>query len=193
MPEQGEVTEVLVRVGAGETGAVDRLFELVYQDLRRIARGQLRRLRPGQTLDTTGLVHEVYLKLIDQSRVELNDRNHFYAVASRAMRQILVDAARRVARVKRGAGAVHVELDEGSLRSLGDAEQVLVVDEALAKLAVHSERLARVVEYRFFGGLTFEEIAELHSVTSRTVRNDWARARAWLAAAMSANRTTREA
>jgi RNA polymerase sigma factor (TIGR02999 family) len=185
--EQGDVTAVLLRVGAGEDGAIDRLFELVYQDLRRIARGQLRRLRPGQTLDTTGLVHETYLKMIDQSRVRLHDRSHFYAVAARAMRQILVDAARRVARVKHGAGAPHVELDEGRLRTIGDAEQVLQVDEALAKLAAHSERLAKVVEYRFFGGLTFEEIAELLSLTSRTVRNDWARARAWLETAMTAS------
>ena len=180
-----DVTEVLVALRDGEVGAWDRLFDLLYDDLKKVARAQLRRLRPGQTLNTTGLVHEAYLKCVDQTRVELNDRGHFYAVAARAMRQILVDYARRLSRGKRGGGVPPLELDEERLRDhRDDAEQILAVDDALNKLAKHSSRQAKIVEYRYFIGLTEEEIGDLLSVTSRTVRNEWTRARAWLHEAM---------
>ncbi|HVS61972.1 MAG TPA: ECF-type sigma factor [Thermoanaerobaculia bacterium] len=184
MSSREQITSVLLAVSAGEDGAFDRLFDLVYQELKRVARAQLRRLRPAGALDTTELVHEAYLKFVDQSRVRLEDRSHFYAVCARAMRQILVDHARRLGRAKRGAGAQHLELDEAKIPSALDWEEILAIDEALTRLAAYGPRLARTVEYRFFVGLSPEEIAELHGVTSRTVRNDWTRAKAWLAAVL---------
>jgi len=183
-PDGRDVTEVLISLREGRAGAWDRLFDALYHDLKRVAHNQLRRLRPGQTLDTTGLVHEVYLKCVDQSRLEVNDRPHFYAVSARAMRQILVDYARRVSRAKRGGGVKPLELDEALVRHHDDFEQILAVDDALEKLAKYSERQARVVEYRYFVGLTDAEIGELLSVTARTVRNEWMRAKAWLSEAM---------
>jgi RNA polymerase sigma factor (TIGR02999 family) len=171
----------------GAESAVDPLFEVVYDDLKRVARAQLRRLRPGQTLDTTSLVHEAYFKFSSSSvasRPAWQSRAHFYAVAARAMRQILVDYARRAGRLKRGAGAPRLELDEQRVAGPADLEQLVEIDQALGKLAAHSERLAQVVEYRVFAALTNEEIAELLGVTERTVRNDWARAKAWLGEAM---------
>ena len=182
-----DVTESLLALRDGEEGAFDRVFDLVYTDLKRIARAQLRRLRPGQTLDTTGLVHEACLKFVDQSRFPWEHRSHFFAVAACARRQILVDKARRAGRAKRGGGVAPLELDESRLGAAPADEQILIVDEALERLSAHSERLARVVEYRFFAGFTEEEIADLLSVSSRTVRNDWVRARAWLAEAMGAS------
>ena len=134
--------------------------------------------------------HQIYqaphLKFVDQTRVEINDRGHFYAVAARAMRQILVDYARRLGRIKRGAGERPLELDEEQVRHQADFEQILAVDEALSKLATHSKRQAQIVEYRYFIGLTENEIGDLLAVTSRTVRNEWTRARAWLREAMRA-------
>lgn len=186
-PDPGQVTEILIALRDGEAGAWDRLFHQLYGDLKRVAHNQLRRMRPGQTLDTTGLVHEAYLKCVDQSRVAIRDRAHFYAVSARAMRQILVDYARRLGRAKRGGGAKPLELDENRLGRHEHFEQILEVDEALTKLARYSERQARIVEYRYFVGLTEREIGELLSVTSRTVRNEWTRARAWLHEAMSAD------
>ena len=184
MPPTRDVTEALLALRDGASGAWDRLFTQLYGELKKVAQGQLRRLRPGGTLDTTGLVHETYLKFVDQSRVGLNDRGHFYAVAARAMRQILVDHARRLGRAKRGAGVEDLELDEAHAQRLDDLEQILAVDQALTRLAAHSERQARIVEYQYFVGLTQKEIAELLGITSRTVRNDWTRARAWLQEAM---------
>ena len=186
MDEHVDVTQTLLDLGAGKDGAWDRLFGELYGGLKKVAHGQLRRLRPGQTLDTTGLVHETYLKCVDQSRVQLNDKSHFYAVAARAMRQILVDYARRRHRAKRGGGRQPIELDEALVQHPEDFEQILAVNDALEKLRSHADRQARVAEYRYFLGMTESEIGDLLSVTPRTVRNEWARARVWLLEAIRA-------
>ncbi len=191
MSSNPDFTKTLLEIRAGEDGALDRLFDQVYPELKAIARGQLRRLRPGQTLDTTALVHETYFKFTGQTQVTLNDKSHFFAVAARAMRQVLVDYARRNSRQKRGEGQKAIELNEEIAVSVKehrglDLEQILQVDQALAKLERYSERQALVVHYRFYVGLTEDQIADLLGVTSRTVRNEWTRAKAWLFEAMRA-------
>ncbi len=182
-PTGPDITGLLVAWRAGDRTAVERLFPLVYDELRRIAHRQLGRERPDHTLGTTALVHEAYLKLVDQSRAQLNDRAHFFAVAARAMRRILVDYARRHTALKRGRRAT-VSLDDAMLVADGRADTLLALDEALARLAEVDERLSRAVECRFFGGLTEEETAEALEVTARTVRRDWVKAKAWLAQAL---------
>ncbi len=163
---------------------MDRLFPLVYDQLRRIAHRRLQDERPGHTLGTTGLVHETYLKLVDQTRVEWRDRSHFFRVASMAMRRILVDYARRDRALRRGGGLDRVALDEdaAAIEASIDArgERLLALDEALERLAAIDERLSQVVECRYFGGLTEEETAEALGTSSRTVQRDWAKARGWL-------------
>jgi RNA polymerase sigma factor (TIGR02999 family) len=176
----GPITDLLLELKGGDRDASERLFMLVYDDLRRIAHRALHRERPDHTLGTTGVVHEAYLRLVDQTRVEWRDRAHFYALASQAMRRILVDYARRHRRLKRGGGNRPVTLDEGAVALEERADNLLALDEALSRLAVLNPRLSRVVECRFFGGLTEEEIAEATGVTVRTVKRDWAKARGWL-------------
>jgi RNA polymerase sigma factor (TIGR02999 family) len=181
-----EVTGLLVAWRSGETDAVDRLFTAVYDDLRRVARHQLRRERAGHTLDTTALVHEAYIRLVDQTRTEWVDRAQFFAIASRVMRRILVDHARRRHSAKRGGARVTVTLgaatDEPVAQTVADerAATLLAVDEALNRLAVRDARLARVVECRFFGGLTDAETGAVLGITERTVQRDWAKAKDWL-------------
>jgi RNA polymerase sigma factor (TIGR02999 family) len=173
---------------AGEwpDGLSDRLFDAVYDELKRVARSQLRRLRPGQLMDTTSLVHETYFKFERQTDLEVRSRDHFLAVAARAMHQVLVDYARRTHRLKRAGGGADLQLDETlSLRGI-DVDRVLDVDRAVRRLAEHSSRQAFIVQCRFFAGLTEEEVAAVLGVSSRTVRNEWARAKAWLALAMRA-------
>ena len=158
---------------------MDRLFPLVYDELRRIAHYQMAGERAGHTLETTGLVHETYLKLVDQTRVQWRDRGHFFRVASWAMRRILVDYARTSQALRRGGGQHPVTLNEeqaGTER--GDA--LVALDEALDRLALVDRRLSRVVECRYFGGLTEEETAEALGVSARTVERDWIKARSWL-------------
>ncbi|MDQ3081552.1 MAG: sigma-70 family RNA polymerase sigma factor [Gemmatimonadota bacterium] len=174
------VTGLLLAWRAGEADASGQLFPLVYDELRRIAHRQIGRERPGHTLDTTALVHEVYLKLVDQTRVQWADRSHFFAVATQAMRRILVDYARKYCSDKRGGEAIRVSLDDANPAVEGRAELLLAVDEALSELGKLDERLSRVVECRFFGGLTEEETAEVLGVTARTVRRDWSKAKGWL-------------
>lgn len=164
---------------------MDRLMALVYDELRAVARRQLRRWRPGQTLDTTALVHEAYLRLVDQAGASWQDRNHFLSVAGVAMRHILVDAARRRAARKRGGEGVRISLDElrsgpGGPDESGTAVEILALDEALTSLAARNERLSRLVELRFFAGLTEEETAQTLGMSERTVRRDWLKARAFL-------------
>jgi RNA polymerase sigma-70 factor, ECF subfamily len=174
------ITDLLLQASGGDSAAIDRLFPLVYEGLRRAAHRALRREDPHHTLGTTGLVHEAYLKLIDQTRVGWRDRAHFFAVAALAMRRILIDYARRHQRAKRGGGARPVTLDEGVVSLDERAENLLALDEALTRLSELNPRLSRIVECRFFGGLTEDEIAEALGVTVRTVRRDWAKARGWL-------------
>ena len=177
--DRQSITDLLVQVRHGSPDAMDRLFPLVYGELRRIAHRQLQGERPGHTLGTTGLVHETYLKLVDQTRVEWRDRGHFFAVAARAMRRILVDYARRYRAQRRGGGMHRVSLTEGAAVE-EQAEMLLAVHEALERLATLNERLSQVVECRYFGGLTEEETAVALGVTARTVERDWVKAKGWL-------------
>ena len=180
------ITDVLLQASGGDPTAIDRLFPLVYDELRRIAHRALQRERSEHTLGTTGVVHEAYLKLVDQTRVGWRDRAHFFAVAALAMRRILVDYARRHRRAKRGGGVQAVTLDEGTVSLDERAENLVALDEALTRLGELNPRLSRIVECRFFGGLTEEEIAEALGVTTRTVKRDWAKARGWLYQELSA-------
>ena len=175
-----DITELLLAHGGGDAAALGRLVPLVYDDLRRIARGQLRRRRPGDTLDTTGLVHEAYVRLVDQSRASWRDRGHFFAVSAIAMRQIVVDHARRRMRVKRGGDRVTVPLDDVREPAAREAARILEIDEALERLARIDARLAQVVECRYFAGLTEEETAAALGVSVRTAQREWFKARAWL-------------
>ncbi len=181
----GSVTEMLLACRQGTPGAFDRLLELVYPELRRVARAQLRHGRPdAPVLDTTALVHEAYLKLCDQTRVEARDRGHFMAIAARAMRQIIVDHARARSASKRGAGAVHVPLGEHDVAIDAQADRVLAIGDALERLGQEDARLLQIVECRFFAGYGEEETATALGVSSRTVRRDWLRAKAWLRSAL---------
>lgn len=178
--DAGQLTQLLVEYRNGDRGAFDRLVPLVYPDLRRIARAHLRRLPSGQTLETDGLVHEAWMKLVDHTRADWQDRVHFLAVASRAMRQVVVDYARRRRAGKRGGGAREIDLDEASLAVEAQAEWLLTLDRALERLGEHNPRLVRVVECRYFAGLGEDETAEALGVSLRTAQRDWLRARAWL-------------
>ena len=177
-----DITELLLAHGGGDAAALDRLVPLVYDDLRRIARGQLRRRRPGDTLNTTGLVHEAYVRLVDQTRASWRDRGHFFAVSAIAMRQIVVDHARRRMRAKRGGDRVTVPLDDVQEPAAREAGRILEIDEALEKLAKVDRRLVQVVECRYFAGLTEEETAAALGVSVRTAQREWFKARAWLRA-----------
>jgi RNA polymerase sigma-70 factor (ECF subfamily) len=176
----GPVTLLLARVSAGDPGAVDRLFPLVYQQLRQAADAVLRSERPGHTLQPTALVHEAYLKLVGSGAIPIRDKSHFLSIAARAMRQILVDHARRRGARKRGHGETPLPLDFPVADSGMAIDELVALDDALERLSVQSDRLRSVVELRFFGGLNEEEIAETLGVTTRTVQRDWVRARAWL-------------
>ena len=180
--DQGEITRLLSALRDGEQDAMDRLMPLVYDRLRALAHRQLKRLRPGQTLDTTALVNEAYLKLADRAEAGWSDRAHFLAAAALAMRHILVDHARRQAAQKRPGKENQVLLEEarfGAEERMA-AIEILALDRALDSLAKISERLSRVVEMRFFGGLSAGEIGDALGVTERTVRRDWRKARAYL-------------
>jgi RNA polymerase sigma-70 factor (ECF subfamily) len=176
----GEVTRLLQAYREGDREAYDRLFPIVYDDLRRIARAHLRRQRSGHTLGTTGIVHEAYLKLVDPASNGYQDRNHFLAVAARAMRQVIISYARRHSAGKRGGGERALPLEERDIPVQTQAEAILDVDRALARLEEFEPRLARVVECRFFAGLDEEETAAALGISTRTVQRDWMRARAWL-------------
>ena len=180
-----DITRLLIAWRAGDEDALDQLFPRVYEELRHIAHRHLRREREGHTLSTTALVNEAYLKLVDQTRAQWTDRAHFFAVAARVMRRILVDYARRHQAKKRGGGTGPLTLDDeavGSATLVADerAEMLLALDDALKRLAEVDERLSKVVECRFFGGLTEEETADALSITARTVRRDWVKAKGWL-------------
>jgi RNA polymerase sigma factor (TIGR02999 family) len=185
---RGEITRLLLEAGEGDRQALDRVLPLVYEQLKTIARQRLRAEKADLTLDTTGLVHEAYLKLVDQSRVQWKDRGHFFRVAAMAMRRILVDRARRHLAEKRGAGAVRLPLESASLSLEDRAGAILEVEDALTRLAAVDERLARVVECRFFGGLTEEETAEAMGVTARTIRREWVKAKELLRQLLSGGR-----
>lgn len=180
MPVDHDVTGLLVAWREGDATAIDRLFPLVYDELRRIAHRQLSRERPDLTLDTTALVHEAYLKLVDQTRAQWADRSQFFAISARAMRRILVDHARQHLAGKRGGRRERVNLDEEMLSLDQRADLLVAIDEALDRFRSVDERASQVVECRFFGGFTEEETATALGITDRTVRRDWARAKGWL-------------
>jgi RNA polymerase sigma factor (TIGR02999 family) len=179
-PTEKDVTTLLLEWSNGDASALNQLAPLVYKELHRLAAGQLRRERPDHTLQSTALVHEAYLKLIDQRRVHLNDRNQFFAFASQTIRRILVNHARAHNAVKRGGGKTLLELDESI--ALGGRRDVdlVALDEALEDLAKLDPRQSRIVELRFFGGLSIEDTAKILSVSPATVKRDWDLSRAWL-------------
>ena len=178
-PAPGAITALLQAAGNGDRAAVDQVFGLVYRDLRQIARRQ-RRGGSSDTLDTTALVHESYLKLSRNSRWSIVDRSHFFALAARAMRQILIDHARHHARDRRGGGVRALSLDETVIAVEERASELIALDAALVKLEALDEPLARLVEWRFFAGLSLEEIANLTSLSTRTLKRHWQSARAFL-------------
>jgi len=169
----------LAAARAGDDAAFSQAFEATYEELRRLARRQLRVLRPGETLATTALVNEAYLKLVRRP-VDYQDKTHFFALAARAMRQILVDYARERHAKKRGGDRRQTTLDDQALSVEAIADQMIALDRALGRLEEVDEWLARLVEWRFFGGMTEDEIAAAEQITSRTVRRDWQKARAFL-------------
>jgi RNA polymerase sigma factor (TIGR02999 family) len=184
MPDSQPVTALLRAYTRGDDGAFDKLFPLVYDDLRRIARRLLRRERAHHTLGTTALVHECYLNLVDRTQCSLTDRAHFFAVAARAMRHLLIDYARRRNAQKRGGSRTRVPLDDAMISVEAQAADLLALDRALDRLADHSPRMVCIVECRFFGGLTVKETARALDVSPRTVQRDWTRAKAHLQRAL---------
>jgi RNA polymerase sigma factor (TIGR02999 family) len=178
MPQ--EVTQLLLAWSEGDKGALEQLVPLVYKELHRLARHYLRRERADHTLQTTALVNEAYLRLIDANKVEWQNRAHFFAISARLMRQILVDFARERAYQKRGGGIRQVSLDEALMVGEQPNEDMVALDLALKALAEIDERKSQVVELRFFGGLSIEEAAEVLKVSPQTIRRDWRLAKSWL-------------
>jgi RNA polymerase sigma factor (TIGR02999 family) len=178
--DSDQVTQLLAQVGGGNRAAVDELTPLVYRELKRIAGGQLRNERPGHTLQATALVHEAYLKLVDQRDVSWQNRAHFFGVAAQVMRRILMDYAKSKVRDKRGGGMRQTTLDEALVVSEDRASDLVQIDEALTRLEQLDARQAKVVELRFFGGLSVEETAEALGISAPTVKREWAMAKAWL-------------
>ncbi len=180
MAEREQITHLLVAHHEGDEDAFKRLVPLVYNDLRQIARRQIFRSGAAYTLNATALVHEAYFRLVDETNVPWQNRGHFFAIAARSMRRIIVDYARERKAQKRGGDKQHVELTPNSVAIEEQAETLLALDRALTKITAFSERLAKVIECRLFGGLTEEETAQALEVSVRTVQRDWRRARAWL-------------
>jgi RNA polymerase sigma factor (TIGR02999 family) len=183
-----EVTELLRSWRQGDAAALDRLIPLVHGELRRVARSHFRREPPGHTLQATALVHEVYLRLVAINRMTLTDRTHFFAVAARLMRQILVDHARRKRADKRGRGVTMLTLDEVSPVSPAPVVEMLALDQALEALSARDARQCRVVELRFFAGLNIDETAEAIGASAATVEREWTMAKAWLHRRLSVQR-----
>jgi RNA polymerase sigma-70 factor (ECF subfamily) len=175
-----EVTGLLRAWSDGDQLALEKLIPLVYAELHRLAKRYMGHEHAGHSLQTSALVNEAYLRLVDAHGVRWQNRAHFFAVSAQIMRRILVDFARARQNLKRGGGALQVTLDEGLVASPEDGADLLALDEALGRLAVLSSRQSQVVELRYFGGLTGEEVAEVLKLSPRTVRHDWSLARAWL-------------
>jgi RNA polymerase sigma factor (TIGR02999 family) len=187
LPRVNDVTGLLLSWRQGDAAALDRLVPLVYDELRRVARGHLRRESPGHTLQATALVHEVFLRLVDADRLTPMSRTHFFAISARLMRQILVDHARRKRADKRGGGATMISLDEAAPAAAPTSNvDVLALDEALDALSSFDARQCRVVELRFFAGLNIPETADALGISTATVEREWAMAKAWLHQRLSA-------
>ena len=179
-PSAQEITRLLLAWGQGDQTALERLMPLVYEELRRLARRHMNRQRPGHTLQTTALVNEAYLRLIDSSQVQWQNRAHFFAVSAQLMRRILVDFARSRKSLKRGAEARQITLDDSLEVSSERGADMIALDDALNALAEMNPRQSQIVELRYFGGLSEEEVAEALKISPRTARRDWSLARAWL-------------
>jgi RNA polymerase sigma factor (TIGR02999 family) len=177
--EQHEITQLLEEWSSGNQTALDRLYPLVYDELRRLARHYMRREKHGHTLQTTALINEAYVRLVDQKDVHWANRSHFFAISARIMRRILIDHARRNLYAKRGGGAQRVSLDDNATFA-DSASDLILLDEALRSLAELDPRRSQVVELRYFGGLNNEEIAGVLQISENTVTRDWNMARAWL-------------
>lgn len=179
-PRTDGVTQLLMDWSNGDQAALNELMPLVYRELRRLAHQHLNKENPGRTLQTTDLVHEAYLRLVDQKRTRWQNRTHFFGVAAQLMRRILVDRARRRRRIKRGGGMVMVSLEETAVVVRQPKIDMIAFDEALTRLAEMDQRKARIVELRYFGGLSVEETAQFLKVSALTVMRDWKTAKAWL-------------
>jgi RNA polymerase sigma factor (TIGR02999 family) len=175
-----EITQLLINWSHGEKEALDQLVPLVYPELRRLARRHMGRESPEHTLQTSALINEAYLKLVNQQNIPWQNRAHFFAVAAQVMRQILIDHARRHRYAKRGDGAPHVPLDEAAIVRDERAAQFIALDEALNALTALDPRRSRIIELRFFGGLSADEIAEVMQISPSTVQREWRVAKAWL-------------
>lgn len=180
MPQPQEITDLLVEWNNGDPTALDKLMPVVEAELRRIAGHHMRRESPGHTLQTTALVNEAYLKLVDQKKCSWQNRAHFFAIAAQLMRRILLDHARANKRTKRGGGATHVELDLVVVLSPEQSDDLLALDEALSKLATFDSLKSKIVEMRYFGGLSVEEAAEVLQVAPITIMRHWNLAKSWL-------------
>jgi RNA polymerase sigma factor (TIGR02999 family) len=185
MTDSSDATQLLVESRQGHKEALDALMPKVHDELRDIAHRLLQKRPAGHMLTTTALVHEAYLKLIDQSRVEWSDRAHFQALSARVMRQILIDYFRKQTAEKRGGEAPRISLEEGKIPVDQRGETLLALDEALTRLSKRDPRKAQIVMYQFFGGMTQKAIADVLEVSARTVRREWRKARAWLARELS--------
>lgn len=174
------VTQLLQAWRAGDKTALDQLLPLVQSELHRLAKRIMSRERQGHTWQTTELVNEAYLRLVNQQQVEWHDRAHFFAVASQVMRHLLVDHARERQQVKHGGGTQHLSLDEVAVIAPDRSAELLALDDALNQLAAFDKQKSRIVELRYFGGLTVEEVAEVLGIASITVKREWARAKLWL-------------
>ena len=184
-PAPDHITQLLIDCSDGNQDAFNQLFPLVYEELRRLAHRYMTQERPGHTLQTTAVVHEAYLRLIDQKHVQWQNRAHFFAIASQMMRRILITHAQSHAYAKRGGGGLKVSLDEAAILSPERATELIALDEALKSLTAIDSRRSQVVELRFFGGLDNEEIAEVLKISPNTVTRDWNVAKAWLYREMS--------
>jgi len=180
MQKKYEITGWLTELKNGSAEAYEKLFPLVYERLHSIAYQQIAREKPGHTFSKTDLVHEAYLKMFDQDCVNWKDRTHFFAIASRSMRQILIDHARKKTRIKRGGEFQKVTFLDAIMKVEQQAEELIRIDEALDRLAGFDERLAKIVECHYFGEMNFDDIANVLGLSSRTVYRDWAKARGWL-------------
>ena len=185
-----EVTQLLASWSNGDKAALDQLMPLVYSELRTLARRYMGRENPGHTLQTSALINEAYLKLVDQTNVRWQNRAHFFAVAAQVMRHILIDHARSHRYLKRGAGAQKVSLDESAVLTGTRAAELVALDDALVSLAALDPRKSRIIELRFFGGLSIEETAEVMKLSSVTVTREWRAARAWLRREMNRGEAT---
>jgi len=175
-----EITQLLLSWSKGDGSALDQLIPLVYPELRRMARAYMNREKSGHTLQTSALINEAYLRLVNQQEIAWQDRAHFYAVSAQIMRHILVDHARRYRRDKRGGGAEHLPLDETPVGCNERAVELMALDDALTRLAAIDARKSQIVELRFFGGLTVDETAEVMKLAPITIMREWRAAKAWL-------------